>query len=151
MFRRFGESKPDFLKNVLSLYLNRNIMGIVTTTIKLSNPRFQDILPVAIECLADTGALHLCITESQAIQLKLEEFEKRPVTIADGSTHQVSCVGPVKVDWQGRVSFTGAMVLGNQCLLGAIPMEDMDIMVHPSRQCVIANPLHPNIPASVAY
>jgi len=45
--------------------------------------------------------------------------------------------GPIKVDWQGRISFSGAMVMGNQCLLGAIPVEDMDIMVHPARQCVI--------------
>jgi clan AA aspartic protease len=109
------------------------------------------MLPVEVSCLVDTGALHLCITEAHAIQLKLEEFEKRPVTFADGSVRQIPYVGPVKVDWQGRVSFTGAMVMGNQCLLGAIPMEDMDIMVHPSRHCVIANPEHPNIPASVAY
>ena len=126
-------------------------MDAVKTTIKLSNPRFEDIQAIEVECLADTGALHLCITETQSIQLKLEEFEKRPVTIADGTTFRVPYVGPVKVDWQGRVSFTGAMVLGNQCLLGAIPMEDMDIMVHPSSQCVFANPMHPNIPASVAY
>ena len=126
-------------------------MGIVKTVIKLSNPRFLDIKAIEIECLVETGALHLCITKSQSIQLKLEEHEKRPVTLADGSAHQMSYVGPIKVDWQGRVSFTGAMVLGNQCLLGAIPMEDMDIMVHPSKQCVIANPEHPNIPASVVY
>jgi clan AA aspartic protease len=126
-------------------------MGIVRTAIKLSNPRFPEMQPIEVDCLVDTGALHLCITESQAIQLKLEEYEKRPVTIADGSIHQMPYVGPIKVDWQGRVSFSGAMVIGNQCLLGAIPMEDMDIIVHPSRQCVIANPLHPNTPASVAY
>ena len=126
-------------------------MGIVKTIIKLSNPRFPDIQSLEVDCLVDTGALHLCITETQMIQLKLEEFEKRPVPIADGSIHQLPYVGPVKIDWQGRVSFSGAMVMGNQCLLGAIPMEDMDIMVHPARQCVIANPLHPNIPASVAY
>lgn len=129
----------------------QKLMGIVKTNIQLSNPRYPDISPVEIECLVDTGALHLCITESQAIQLKLAEFEKRPVTLADGRTQQVPYVGPVKIDWQGRVSFSGALVLGNQCLLGAIPMEDMDIMVHPSRQCVIANPQHPNIPASVIY
>jgi len=113
--------------------------------------RFPEIHPLEVECLVDTGALHLCITESQAIQLKLDEFEKRPVTLADGVVHQIPYVGPIKIDWQGRVSFSGAMVLGNQCLLGAIPMEDMDIMIHPARQCVIANPLHPNIPASVVY
>ncbi|MEI6436073.1 MAG: clan AA aspartic protease [Bacteroidota bacterium] len=126
-------------------------MGVIKTTIKLSNPRFSDMQPNEVDCHADTVALHLCITESQAIQLKLEEFEKRPATLPDGCIHQLPYVGPIKVDWQGRVSFTGAMVIGNQYLLGAIPMEDMDIMVHPARQCVIANPLHPNIPASVAY
>jgi clan AA aspartic protease len=126
-------------------------MGIVKTVIKLSNPRFPDMQAIEVDCLVDTGALHLYITESQAIQLKLEEHEKRPVTVADGSILQMPYVGPIKVDWQGRVSFSGAMVIGNQCLLGAIPMEDMDIMVHPARQCVIANPQHPNIPASIAY
>lgn len=126
-------------------------MGLVKTNIKLSNPRFLDILPIEVESLVDTGALHLCITETQAIQLKLEEAEKRPVTLADGSTHLISYVGPIKVDWNGRISYTGAMVLGNQALLGAISMEDMDILVHPALQKVIANPLHPNIPASVAF
>jgi len=129
----------------------KNKTGIVKTTIKLSNPRFPDIQAIEVDCLVDTGVLHLCITESHAIQLKLEEYEKRPLTIADGSILQMPYVGPIKVDWQGRISFSGAMVIGNQCLLGAIPMEDMDIMVHLSRQCVIANPQHPNIPASIAY
>lgn len=126
-------------------------MGIVKTNIKLSNPRYPDLDSIEVESLVDTGALHLCITETQFIQLKLEEAEKRPVTLADGSVHIIPYVGPIKVDWNGRISYTGAMVLGNQCLLGAIPMEDMDILVHPAKQVVIANPLHPNIPASVAY
>ncbi len=126
-------------------------MGLVKTNIKLSNPRYPNLDSIVVESLVDTGALHLCITETQFIQLKLEEAEKRPVTLADGSTQIIPYVGPIKVDWNGRISFTGAMVLGNQCLLGAIPMEDMDILVHPAQQIVIANPLHPNIPASVAY
>ena len=126
-------------------------MGIVKTNIKLSNPRYPNLDSIVVESSVDKGALHLCITEGQFIQLKLEEAEKRPVTVADGSTQIIPYVGPIKVDWNGRISFTGAMVLGNQCLLGAIPMEDMDILVHPAQQIVMANPLHPNIPASVAY
>ncbi len=126
-------------------------MGIIKTLIKLSNPRLPELDAIEVLSLVDTGALHLCITEAQCIQLKLEEFEKRPVTLADGTIHKLPYVGPVKVDWKGRVSFTGAMVLGNQCLLGAIPMEDMDILIHPAKQIVIANPEHPNIPASVVY
>lgn len=124
-------------------------MGLVKTNIKISNPK-NNLEPLLVECLVDTGALHLCIPETLAIQLKLDEHEKRPVTLANGSTHLVSYVGPIKVDWNNRVSFAGAMVMGNQVLLGAIPMEDMDVMVHPSLQIVIANPQHPNIPASVA-
>ncbi len=126
-------------------------MGIVKTSIILSNPRYPDLESIEVVSLVDTGALHLCITETQAIQLKLEETEKRPVTLADGSTQIIPYVGPIKVDWKGRISYTGALVLGNQCLLGAIPMEDMDILVHPAQQIMLANPLHPNIPASVAY
>lgn len=123
-------------------------MILVKTEIEISNP-MENLNPVLTECLVDSGALHLCIPETLAIQLKLQEFEKRTVTLTDGRTQMVSYVGPVKVDWNNRVSFTGALVLGTQVLLGAIPMEDMDILIHPAQQKVIANPQHPNIPASV--
>lgn len=45
----------------------QKLMGIVKTNIQLSNPGYPEISPIEIECLVDTGALHLCITESQAI------------------------------------------------------------------------------------
>jgi hypothetical protein len=41
-------------------------------------------------------------------------------------------------------------VFGNQVLLGAIPMEDMDLIIEPSRQKVSVNPMSPNIPLSLA-
>ena len=40
--------------------------------------------------------------------------------------------------------------MGNQVLLGAIPMEDMDLIIEPSRMRVSVNPLSPNIPMSLA-
>jgi hypothetical protein len=42
------------------------------------------------------------------------------------------------------------MVLGNQVLLGVIPMEDMDLMVHPRTRQVVPNPENPNIAGSIA-
>ena len=42
------------------------------------------------------------------------------------------------------------MVIGDEVLLGAIPMEDMDLVVHPSKLLLTVNPQSPNIPASVA-
>lgn len=50
----------------------------------------------------------------------------------------------------GRECVTGALVLGNQVLLGAIPMEDMDLLIEPSRLRVSVNPLSPNMPLSLA-
>ncbi len=31
-----------------------------------------------------------------------------------------------------RLCFVGALVMGDDVLLGAVPMEDMDLTVHPS-------------------
>jgi len=59
-------------------------------------------------------------------------------------------VGPVEVRFSNRRCFTGAMVLGNEVLLGAIPMEDMDLVLRPQLQRLDVNPESPNIPLSVA-
>jgi hypothetical protein len=40
----------------------------------------------------------------------------------------------------------GALVLGDAVLLGAVPMEDMDLIMHPARQRLEADPRSPNIP-----
>ncbi|MGH8644536.1 MAG: clan AA aspartic protease, partial [Gammaproteobacteria bacterium] len=50
----------------------------------------------------------------------------------------------------GRECATGALVFGDQVLLGAIPMDDMDLIIEPSRQKVTVNPMSPNIPLSLA-
>ena len=122
-------------------------MGLTYSKIKLSNPRNALLLPVELDALVDTGALMLCIPQSVAYQLELEELDKRPVTIADGSSHQVPYVGPIRVDFENRFCFVGALVIGDETILGAVPMEDMDLIVHPASQKLMANPLHPNKPS----
>jgi clan AA aspartic protease len=125
-------------------------MGITHTTITLGNPVKRDLAPLEVNALADTGALHLCIPQHMAIQLDLQEQQKREVTLADGSRLQVPYVGPVEVSFGNRRCFVGAMVMGDEALLGAIPMEDMDLVVRPMTREVIANPYSPNIPSSMA-
>jgi len=122
-------------------------MGLTYTKIKLSNPRNTSLLPVNTDALVDTGALMLCIPQSIAYQLELEEQDKRPVTIADGTTHEVPYVGPIKVEFENRFCYIGALVIGDETLLGAVPMEDMDLVVHPGTQKLMPNPLHPNKPS----
>ena len=126
-------------------------MGLVNATIILKNPRKPELQPIELEALADTGALHLCIPEHVRIQLQLEELDKKEVTIADGTKKVVPYVGPIEIRFKNRVGFTGALILGDQVLLGAIPMEDMDLVVIPSTRKLDVNPESPNIAVSVAF
>jgi hypothetical protein len=76
-------------------------------------------------------------------------LEKREVTLADGTRKFVSYVGPLKITFKNRSSFSGALVMGQTPLLGAIAMEDMDLVIHPFLQKVDVNPESPNIPQSI--
>lgn len=125
-------------------------MGLAHARVKLTNPRLPDLAPVEVDALADMGAVRLCIPEHVALQLKLEEFDRREVTLADGSRKSVSYVGPLALAVANRKGLAGAMVRGDQVLLGAIPMEDMDLVVHPRTQQVVPNPENPNIAGSMA-
>ncbi len=125
-------------------------MGLVRTSIHIANPRRSDLHPIEVDALVDTGALHLCIPRHIALQLDLEELEKREVTIADGSKQIVAYVGPIRTSFRNRSCYTGGMVLGDEVLLGTIPMDDMDLVVLPASRVVVPNPLNPNISGSVA-
>jgi clan AA aspartic protease len=125
-------------------------MGITIATIELSNPREPDSTPLTINALADTGALHLCIPEHIAIQLKLEAVSEKEVTLADGSHRLVPYVGPLQIRFGNRVGFVGALVMGDEPLIGAIPMEDMDLIVIPKTRTLAVNPSSPNVAMSIA-
>lgn len=125
-------------------------MGLTNAKIQLRNPRLPDLDPVEVDALADTGAVHMCIPSHVQIQLGLEEIDKKEVTLADGSRKLVPYVGPIELRFKNRIGFAGALVLGDQPLLGAIPMEDMDLIVVPKTREVIVNPNSPNIASSIA-
>ncbi len=125
-------------------------MGLVNTKFVLKNPRMSNLEPIKVEALVDTGAVHLCIPPNVQLQLKLEEITKKEVTLADGSQKLVPYVGPIQLHFKNRVGFAGALVMGDQTLLGAIPMEDMDLVVIPRTQTIDVNPNSPNIATSVA-
>jgi clan AA aspartic protease len=125
-------------------------MGLIETTVTLSNLSNPNLAPMQVSALVDTGALHLCIPEHIALQLQLNELEKREVILADGKRQLCAYCGPVKVTFQNRSCFVGTLVLGDSVLLGAILMEDMDLVVQPAQRKVTVNPLSPNIPLSTA-
>ena len=132
-------------------------MGLVTAKISLKNPREKKLKILEENALVDSGAVHLCIPEHIRIQLKLpvgslweEEIDKKEVTLADGSKKLVPYVGPVEIRYKNRVGFAGALVMGDQVLLGAIPMEDMDLIIIPGKRVLDVNPDSPNVATSIA-
>ena len=132
--------------SVSTIRLRGSLMGYVFADVALSNPGRQDLAPLAVKALVDTGALMLCIPEHVAVQLALEAESTREVTVADGRSASVPYVGPIKVAFGKRFCYVGALVLGDEVLLGSVPMEDMDLVVHPGRREVTVDPASPNYP-----
>ena len=121
-------------------------VGYVHAEITLKNPRLPKLRPVLAKAMVDTGALMLCIPEHVAVQLKLETNGEREITTADGRKQMVAYVGPLEIVFENRSCFVGALVLGDEVLLGAVPMEDMDLIISPAHRKVIVNPDSPNFP-----
>lgn len=124
-------------------------MGLVKTRITLRNPLDSRLAPYETEALVDTGALLLCLPAHVAAQLRLPTLQEREVRTADGAAHVCPYVGPVEVAFGNRACFVGALVLGEEVLLGAVPMEDLDLVVAPANGTVIPNPESPNLPSAI--
>lgn len=121
----------------------------MTAKLQLSNPREPSLAPVEAAALADTGSVFLCIPEHVRVQLELDVLERREVKLADGSVTTYPYVGPVCLRFKNRTGYVGALVLGDEVLLGAIPLEDMDLVVD-ARNCTVdVNPASPNIASGI--
>jgi clan AA aspartic protease len=123
-------------------------MGTVYANIELSNLLRADLTPVNIDALVDSGAINLCIPEIVQRELGLEIVRKRVVQMADGSLVECGVVEPVSVRFENRRTTTTALVIGDEVLLGAIPMQDMDVLIDPRNERLIVPPERPNFALS---
>lgn len=107
----------------------------------------DEIRRMPINILVDTGSYMLCINETIQEQLGLHVIEKRKAQLANCSVEEYEVVGPIEVKFKNRRCMVDAMVLkgDNEPLLGAIPLEDMDVLIHPQRQELLVNPDHPYV------
>ena len=105
----------------------------------------DEIRRIKANMLVDTGSVYMCINESVCEQLQLNILEQRKGQLADGSIVEYNVAGPIEVRFKNRRCVVDAMVLpgDSEMLLGAIPLEDMDVLIHPYRQELIVNPEHP--------
>ncbi len=105
----------------------------------------EEIKRMRVSMLVDSGAYNLCINEIIQEQMQFRVVEKRKAETADGRIVECDMVTGVEVRFKNRATTCRAMVLPGNCepLLGAIPMEDMDVVIHPQRQELLVHPDHP--------
>lgn len=140
----------------ISIFEQMNIMGLVHADIELINGGdlemvrrnlmdVDEIKRMWVSASVDTGSLLLAINENIQEQLKFPVVEKRKAQLANGHIIECDVVAPVEVRFKNRQTTCRAMVLpgDSEPLLGAIPLEDMDVLIHPQRQELIVNPEHP--------
>lgn len=131
-------------------------MGLIYANIELINAidlgmskrsiiGINEIKRLNVNMLVDTGSEYMCINETIQQQLDLPFLEKRKGVLADGSVVEYDVVGPIEVRFENRRCSVDAMVIpgNNEPLLGAIPMEDMDVLIHPHKRQLMVNPEHP--------
>jgi len=108
----------------------------------------SEIKKETVNALVDSGAYMLCINEHLKNQLDLPVVNTMEAELADGSLKQVEVVGPVIINFKNRTTSCNAAVMpGNaEVLLGAIPMEDMDVVLVPRMQTIDVNPDSQYIP-----
>lgn len=106
----------------------------------------DDIKRIHLRMLVDTGSYLMAINENIQSILNLPFIERRTIYLAYDKEEQYDIVGPVEVRYADRKSVCNAYVLpgGSPPLLGAIPMEDMGILINPQRQELelIQEPFH---------
>ena len=98
------------------------------------------------EMLVDTDAIRMAINEEIRQHLGFKKGIVSKVTLADGSVKEIELVGAIKVRFGNRSCITDAYVLpeNTEPILGAIPMEGMDLAIIPSESKLDYNPKHPD-------
>lgn len=132
-------------------------MGLVQVTIRLTNTgdlelARRNLLPseqvraVEVPVCVDTGAVNLCITQEVADRLGLRVLSQQRARLANDASIPVQVAGPVDIDYGDRSTTVRATVVpgSTENLLGAIPLEDMDLIVHPAMEKLV--PAHPEGP-----
>jgi clan AA aspartic protease len=121
-------------------------MGHVRADFVITN-YFRD-KQVSINALVDTGATEIIVTAAvaRALGFDLEEVSRIPVIVADGRRISVPRLRGVELHFGDRSFCSEALVLGEECRVGVVPLEVMDLVIDPKNERLIPNPAHPDGP-----
>lgn len=118
------------LKNYEDLtFVKRNLIGL------------EEVRQIRINMLVDSGSYYLVINENIQEVLQLPVLRKERFRLANDQAEEYAVVGPVQVKFGEKTASCDAIILpgDSEPLLGAIPMEALDVLIHPQRQELIVN------------
>ena len=98
-----------------------------------------EIRQITVKAMVDTGASTLIINETTRRILGLELCGAKPVRMANGTREMAKIAEPVEIHWENRKMTCQPRVLPGvrRNILGLIPLEDMDLIVDPTKRVLI--------------
>ena len=111
----------------------------------------SDVKKVTVKALVDSGAYVLVVNENIKRHLDLPVCEKRTAILANDSTEECDIVGPVDLFFKTRATSCRAVVFPGDCevSLGAIPIEDMDVLIDLKNNELVLPPERPYIAQTI--
>jgi clan AA aspartic protease len=94
----------------------------------------KEVRATTVQALVDTGCGTLVINDEVRKTLGLEIVGLRGSSLANGTRQVCQVTEPVQIHWKNRDTACRAIVLpgAEDVLLGAIPLEDMDLIINPA-------------------
>jgi clan AA aspartic protease len=98
----------------------------------------HEITQTTVQAMVDTGAWTMIINEETRKKLGLLDKGYENGTLADGTKERYKLAGPIEIWWENRSFICPALVIPDapDILLGAIPLEAMDLTINPYRGLV---------------
>lgn len=132
-------------------------MGEVRVKVKLTNTldralarrgkiRTDEIRTYEADALVDSGSVSSVVPANVMNQLGLQSDGQRTAEYADGRNEVVELTEPITFSIIGRETAEGAMVLGNEVIIGQTILEVLDMQVDCRNRILIPNPAHPDQP-----
>jgi clan AA aspartic protease len=136
-----------------------NYVGEVRTKVKLTNTADaaaaaagklapDAVRTVEADALVDTGAVRSCVPAALLSRLGIQPLKKITVEYADGRKEAVGMALGVLFEIMHRESSGDALEVGDEVLIGQTLLEKMDLLVDCTRQRLVPNPAHPDVPVS---
>jgi clan AA aspartic protease len=111
----------------------------------------DEVKTVKVKALVDSGAWDLTISEEIRKQLDLPFVGKDFVRLADETLLEVDLVGPIQVRFEDKITLVHSAIVmptTSEVLLGAYPMEGLDVYIDPKGERLLVNPQGPDNPKS---